>query len=336
MRRYDFLRVTGRAALLASGLAACGAMRPVLAQQPPVPAPAPAPAAPAPAQPPPAQTAPPSPAAPGPHGAAHQPAAATPPTSNPLTPVGEWAIPDAGQGVAVDRAHFYAIDNRVIAKYDKKTGALVKRWEGERDGPIVHLDGAVVRGGRLYAAHSNYPGWPMTSSLEVWDTATLEHVGSHSFGINWGSLTWVDFQAGHWWMVFANYDQLLGPNRTPYGNKLTTQLIKFTEDFRMVEAWVLPRGVLDRFGQMSNSGGSWGPDGFLYLTGHDLGELYKVRLPKSGSALELMDTVPLAIRGQGIAWDRSDPGVLYGVVRATPQEQSVGGTDKVVAFRLQP
>ena len=31
---------------------------------------------------------------------------------------------------------------------------------------------------------------------------------------------------------------------------------------------------------MSNSGGSWGPDGFLYLTGHDPAEIYKMRLPK--------------------------------------------------------
>lgn len=251
-----------------------------------------------------------------------------------LTQVAEWPVPEAGQGVGVDGGFFYAVDDRAISKYEKKTGVLVKRWEGERGGPIIHLDGAFVRGGRLYAAHSNYPSWPMTSSLEVWDTATLEHVGTHSFGINWGSLTWVDFQAGHWWMVFANYDQPLGPNKTPYGYKVATQLIKFTEDFRMVEAWTLPRSVLDRFGVMSNSGGSWGPDGFLYLTGHDLGELYKMRLPKSGSVLEWVATIPIDVRGQGIAWDRSDAGVIYGVVRATPQERAAGGTDKVVAFRL--
>jgi len=26
--------------------------------------------------------------------------------------------------------------------------------------------------GRLYAAHSNYPEWPMTNTIEVWNTAT--------------------------------------------------------------------------------------------------------------------------------------------------------------------
>jgi hypothetical protein len=44
----------------------------------------------------------------------------------------------------------------------------------------------------------------------------------------------------------------------------------------------------------------------------------------------------MAIRGQGIAWDRSDPGVIYGIVRATSQERSAGGENKVVAFRLAP
>ncbi len=253
-----------------------------------------------------------------------------------LTRIAEFPAAEAGQGVAVDAGHFYAIDNTTIAKYDKATGRLVKHWVQEKGGPLVHLDGAVVREGRVYAAHSNYPQWPMTSSLEIWDATTLEHIGTRSFGISWGSLTWIDFHNGFWWLVFANYDQPYGPDRTPYGNKLNTQLIKFTPEFQTVESWTLPRSILDQFGVMSNSGGSWGPDGFLYLTGHDLGELYQMRLPSAGSVLELVATVPMAVRGQGIAWDRSDPGVIYGVVRATPEERLAGVPNKVVAFRLAP
>lgn len=263
-------------------------------------------------------------------------ASATLSPANPvLEPVRDFAAAEAGQGIGVDESHFYAVDNQVIAKYDKNSGTLVKRWVGEKDGPIRHLDGAMLMDGKLYAAHSNYPDWPMTSSLEIWDAATMEHIGSHSFGINWGSLTWVDFHQGFWWMTFANYDQLLGPGRTPYGRKAATQLIKFTPGFQMVESWTLPKSLLDRFGEMSNSGGSWGPDGFLYLTGHDPAELYRVRLPRWGSVLELVDVIPMNIRGQGIAWDRSTPGVIYGVVRATPAERVVGGGNRVRSFRLR-
>jgi hypothetical protein len=70
------------------------------------------------------------------------------------------------------------------------------------------------------------------------------------------------------------------------------------------------------------------------LTGHDLGELYKMRLPTAGSVLELVATIPMDVRGQGIAWDRSDPGVIYGVVRASSQERQAGGENKVAAFHL--
>ena len=251
-----------------------------------------------------------------------------------LEQIGEFTVREANQGVGVDMRHFYAVDNYIIGKYDKKTGKLVKKWQGEKSGPILHLDSAMLMDGKIYAAHSNYPEWPMTSSLEIFDAETMEHIGTHSFGIQWGSLTWVDWHDNHWWMTFANYDRLLGPGKTPYGHKANTVMVKFTRDFRPLQSWTLPKAILDRFEDMSNSGGSWGPDGYLYLTGHDPAELYRMRLPKSGSVLELVDTIPMNIRGQGIAWDRSQPGVIYGIIRATVKERALGGNHKVTVFRL--
>jgi hypothetical protein len=258
-------------------------------------------------------------------------AAAAKPT---LQQIAEFSIPEANQGIGVDDRHFYAIDNRAIAKYDKKTGKLVKKWVGEKDGPIIHLDSAMVMNGKIYCAHSNYNQWPMTSSVEIWDAETLEHVGTHSFGIDRGSLTWIDFHDGHWWMTFANYDRPFGPNKTPYGHKVATQMVKMTTDFRVVQAWVLPKAILDRFEEMSNSGGSWGADGFLYLSGHDPAEIYKMRLPKAGSVLELVEILPMNIRGQGIAWDRSERNVIYGIIRASAAERAAGRGHRVTVFRL--
>jgi hypothetical protein len=249
-------------------------------------------------------------------------------------PIGELDVPEANQGVGVDERHFYAVDNQAIAKYDKATGKLVEKWESPGDGPIVHLDSAMLMDGKLYAAHSNYPEWPMTSSVEILAADTMEHVGTHSFGIRWGSLTWVDWHAGHWWMTFANYDQEIGPGRTPYGHKANTIVVQLTADFLPVQSWTLPKEVLDRLGEMSNSGGSWGPDGFLYLSGHDRAEVYKMMLPNAGSVLELVEIVPINIRGQGIAWDRSQPGVIYGIVRATAQERALGIGHKVTVSRM--
>jgi hypothetical protein len=248
--------------------------------------------------------------------------------------IAEHRVPEANQGVGVDERHFYAVNNRTITKYDKATGLLIDTWQGPNSGPIVHLDSAMLMDGKLYAAHSNYPGWPMTSSVEIFDAATLEHVGRHDFGVRWGSLTWMDWHDGHWWMTFANYDQKIGPGETPYGGKANTVVIQMTEDFEPVRSWTLPKEVLDRFEDMSNSGGSWGPDGFLYLSGHDPAEVYKMTLPQTASELELVEIVPLNIRGQGIAWDRSQPGVLYGIIRATAQERAAGTGNRVAVFRM--
>lgn len=253
-----------------------------------------------------------------------------------LEQVAEFAIPEANQGVGIDKDHFYAVNDREIAKYDRKTGKLVKKWEGPKEGPIIHLDSALVMDGKIYAAHSNWPFWPMTSSLEIFDAATMEHVGTHSFGIRYGSLTWVDWHDGHWWMGFANYDRLIGPNKTPYGHKVNTVVVKMTKDFQTVQMWTLPKVLLDKFEEMSNSGGSWGPDGFLYLTGHDPAELYRVRFPKAGSVLELADVIPMNIRGQGVAWDRANPGTIAGIIRATKAEREAGGKHKVTIFKFTP
>jgi hypothetical protein len=251
-----------------------------------------------------------------------------------LEQIGEFPVAEANQAVGVDDKYFYAVDNQAIGKYDKQTGKLVKRWAGDKKGPILHLDSSLLMDGKLYAAHSNYPEWPMTSSLEIFDAATLEPAGSHSFGIQYGSLTWVDWKDGYWWMTFANYDKPFGPDKSRYGNKLNTVMVKFSKDFIPVESWTLPKTLLDRFEDMSNSGGAWGPDGYLYLTGHDPAELYRVRLPRSGSVLEVVDIIPMNIRGQGIAWDKSRPGVIYGIVRATPAEKAAGGQHKVTVFKL--
>lgn len=251
-----------------------------------------------------------------------------------LEQIGEFKVPEANQAVGVDDKYFYAIDNQTIGKYDKKTGKLVQKWKGPKDGPILHLDSAKLMDGRIYCAHSNYPQWPMTSSLEIFDAETLEPIGSHSFGIQYGSLTWVDWKDGHWWMTFANYDKPFGPDKSKYGDKLNTQMVKMTKDFVPVGGWTLPKTLLDKFEDMSNSGGEWGPDGYLYLTGHDPAELYRMKLPAHGSVLEVVDIIPMNIRGQGIAWDWSDKDTIYGIIRATKAEMAAGGTHKVTVFKL--
>lgn len=249
-----------------------------------------------------------------------------------FTQIAEFDVPEADQGVAVDKDHFYAVDDRTIAKYAKATGALVDRWDDAAGGPMIHLDSAMVRNGKLYAAHSNWRRLPMTSSIEVWDVNTMDHVASYSIGRSLGSFTWFDYHDGYWWGTFANYDRL-GPDGKPYGGTINTTLAQFDKDWNILQTWIFPPELLTRFQIMSNSGGSWGPDGYLYLTGHDLAEVYKVRLPDVGSVLEVEEIIPLNVRGQGIAWDRHEKTVLYGIIRATSEEEAQGISNRVVVFQ---
>jgi len=220
--------------------------------------------------------------------------------------------PAARQGVAVGASHFYAIGNRVITKHDARSGRQVDEWKGSEGGPVIHLNSGVVLDGKLYCAHSNYPAVPMASSIEIFDAGTLEHRGSRSLGIAAGSATWIDRRDDRWWVAFAHY---AGRGGEPGKGPEWTTLVAFDEGWRRIAAYTYPPELVARFAGRSNSGGTWGGDGLLYLTGHDAPEVYVLRLPRSGSVLELVEILPAPIAGQGIAWDRSEPGVLYGIVR---------------------
>lgn len=231
------------------------------------------------------------------------------------TEIARWPVRGANQGVAVDDEFFYGIGNFVIVKHRKDTGDRVAEWIGLKGGPIIHLNGGHVTDGRLVLAHSNFPQLPMASSLETYDTKDLSHVATHSFGIRLGSLTWAERHDGYWWACFANYND---QGTTPGFDNRWTYVGKFDDDWQMLESWMFPQQIVEAWGKSSCSGGSWGPDGLLYLTGHDEQELYVVRLPKTGMRLEYMTMIDVPFAGQSWAWDRSAKGerIIYGISRA--------------------
>lgn len=231
------------------------------------------------------------------------------------TEVARWRVLEANQAAAVDAEHFYGIGNHALVKHRKDTGERVAQWFGARGGPIVHFNSAYVEGERLVLAHSNFPQLPMASSLEIYDTRTLQPVASHSFGIRLGSLTWAVRRENFWWACFANYND---SGTTPGFDNRFTYLGQYDDDWQMRQSWLFPPQMIAAWGNSSCSGGDWGSDGLLYVTGHDAPELYVLRLPVQGVTLELVTTIDVPFEGQGWAWDKSVPGerVIYGISRA--------------------
>jgi len=235
--------------------------------------------------------------------------------------VTRFPAPEARQGLAVDEDHIYVIGNEVVGKYDKHTFEPVARWAGAADGPIIHFNAGIVVEKQLVLAHSNYPEVPMTGSVEFFDTQTLLPSGSHSIGSYLGSVTWVLPYEDGWLVCFAHYgNRAAEPNRDP----TWTNLVYFDNRWRRVGGWVFPKALFNHIGgAYTLSGGAFGPEGLLYVSGHDDSELHVLRMPRQGSEMEWLATIPMPAQGQAFAWDPEDSSRFYGISK--PNRQVIVG-----------
>lgn len=232
---------------------------------------------------------------------------------------GEWThtelkrfkAEEAHQGVAVDAEHFYAITNAAIGKYRKDNGERVGGWKDAVGGHIKHLNAGLILDGKLWCAHSNYPEMPMKSSVEVFDSRTMQHLESIDLTNVGGSLTWVDRRDGWWYACFAQYAKTGDPART--------RVVRFDLKWKPAAEIRFPAGMVAKFGRNSSSGGSFGPDRHLFITGHDAQELYVLDLPVEGDAWTWQSAIPISAHGQAFAWDRSAPSLLYSIDRKTKE-----------------
>ena len=242
------------------------------------------------------------------------------PPDRPLAPIEltgttlrRYEAADASQGVAAGLQHFFAVDNAVLAKHDVRSGRLLDRWAGPPDGPIRHMNSCLADRGRLWCANSNYPQTPMGSSVEVFDMATLNHVASHSLGMrDEGSLTWFDRYRTGWIAGFSHYDKNGGVG---FKDHSFSSVVTFDAQWRRTGGWLLPAGVLERMAPYASSGGAIGPDGWLYLLGHDRPEMYVVGRPAMGPSLVHIATIALEAEGQAFSWAKNGRRVVFAIDR---------------------
>lgn len=228
--------------------------------------------------------------------------------------IARYPAAEAGQGAAADSQHFYAIVNTVVGKYAKDSGELVSRFVSPRGGPIRHMNSCYAEDGKLYCANSNFPEIPMASSIEVFDTATMQHLQTYSFGVlEEGSLTWFERLGDGWIAGFAHYDEDGGLN---YKDHSFASIIRYDNSWRRIGGWMIPDTVIARMQPYAASGGAIGPDGLLYLTGHDRPEMYVLGAPAMGPKLVHLATIAIDVEGQAFAWDKSSAQrIVYGISR---------------------
>lgn len=232
-----------------------------------------------------------------------------------------YPSPLAHQGVAVGENAFFAVTNTGLARHARRGGREVARWQSIGRAGVSHMNSCTLtRAHELLCANSNFPKLPMTGSLEWFDPTTLTPVRTRSLGTTDGSLVWADELAGGWLAGFAHYD---GRGGEPARDHRYTRIVQFDPYWVPVEAWLLPDSVLERMRPHSASGGSVGPDGLLYLTGHDRPEMYALARPTQGATLVHVATIRLEIAGQAIAWDRLvDDRIVWGIHRPTREVRS--------------
>jgi len=221
-------------------------------------------------------------------------------------------VPEADQGVAVDARHFYAVDNTVLAKYEIASGSFVTRWAGPEDGLIRHMNSCLADGGSIWCANSNYSETPMGSSIEIFDAATLTHADTHSLGmLDEGSLTWFDRYDGGWIAGFAHYDD----KGLAFKDHSFSNVVTFDSEWRRTGGWLFPDAVVARMAPDAASGGAIGPDGWLYLLGHDRPEMYVVGRPTMGPSLIHLATIDLEAEGQAFSWAQDGTRSIFAIDR---------------------
>ncbi|MEO2015925.1 MAG: hypothetical protein ABGZ53_16315 [Fuerstiella sp.] len=225
-----------------------------------------------------------------------------------------FTVAEAHQAVAVDSTSFYAIASRAIARYEKGTAKPLAKWTAPAGSPILHLNSGIVLDGRLYCANSNWPKMPLKNSVEIFDAATLKHLQRREFSETEGAINWIERHRGSWWIAFAFYGD---------ADVRRTRLLRYDDEWQETGVWTFPETVIQRFLPNSNSGGAFGPNGRLFVTGHDHPELYVLEVPDQDGELSHVSTIIAPIAGQGIAWDRSDIGTLYGIIRPSHEVVSM-------------
>ena len=209
----------------------------------------------------------------------------------------ELDAPEANQAAAAGSGLVFGIGNKVVAMYDRRTKRRVEL--STSDLSLTHLNSGALVDGLLHLAHSNYPAVPTKSEVIAMRPLTSSLYVVKDLGAGHGSLTWVVRKETSWWCTFAHYGAENGK----------TVLVEYDDEWKELRKWKYPNEVVADLGKASISGGLWYRE-HLLATGHDRKVIYRLKLPKAGDVLELVDVLESPFTGQGIALDPATDGLV--------------------------
>jgi len=208
--------------------------------------------------------------------------------TKPKNQIIRYKAKEATQGVISYGNYFYAIGTNTIGKYDKRTGKKLKTSK-----KFKHLNGGIIKNNELYITHN-----PQGNNwIEIFDL-NLDHLRTINMNKHNGSLTWIDYHNNKWWGSLSFYKNNLNKSR----------IVQFDSNWNIIKKWEYPKELLNKFYPYSNSGGKF-HNGLLFLTGHDKGEIYVIKI---NDKIDLINIIKLPITGQGIS---SDGNYVYGINR---------------------
>jgi hypothetical protein len=118
-----------------------------------------------------------------------------------------------------------------------------------------------------------------------------------------------------------------------------SSVVTFDAEWRRTGGWLFPPAVMARMAPDAASGGAIGPDGYLYLLGHDRAEMYVVARPTMGPSLIHLATIDLDAEGQAFSWAQDGSRTVYtidrkkGLVRAIAIPAIEAGAAHALKFR---
>lgn len=240
-------------------------------------------------------------------------------------------IENAVQGVIIDNNFFYPINKQTISKYNIKTGKNELSKSFSNHPRINTLHSGISVSDKLFVCNQKING---RNTIEVFNK-NLEQEYFINVSGDTGKLVWIDYYKKYWWGCFAHSDkniqntivvefytsaEAIGADslitretrefdkesKDPLNSSKTRELDveKPPPHWHIRNRWYLPYKAKKSLFPYSCSGGSFGRDGLLYLTGQFQNKLYVMGFHETSPMMTLNHIKETSLYGGGIDWNR--------------------------------